>query len=197
MKRILTIVAALAMTVTTFAQPQGQGPKGPDGRPERGPRFEQRDPAQVAQEQTDRLDQLVQLTPKQYKKIYKFNKRQSEQLQREMENMMPQGRPEGFPGGMGPGAGGRPERPIGQGRPDGMGPGGMGPGGMGPGGPGGRPRGDGQFRPGPRGGEMQELMEEQQAKRVKKYRRVLTPEQFQRWEAFEAEREFRQMIEKP
>ena len=196
MKHILTIAAALLLATTAFAQPQGPGQMGPDGRPGFGPQFEQRDPVQMAQEQTDRLDKLVQLTPQQYKKIFKFNKRQAKQLQRERENMMPQGRPEGFPEGMGPGmGGGRPERPMGQGRPDGMGPGGMGPGGMGPGGMG--PRGDGQFRPGPRGGAMQELMEEQKAKRVKKYRKVLTPEQFQKWESFEAQREFRQMIEKP
>ena len=191
MRHILTVVAALAWVVTAFAQPQGPDRMGPDGRPGFGPQFEQRDPAQMAQEQTDRLDRLVSLTPRQYKKIFNFNKRQAKQLQRERENMMPQGRPDGFPEGMGPGmGGGRPERPMGQGRPDGMGPGGMGPGGR-------PPRGDGQFRPGPRNEEMRELMEEQQAKRVKKYRRVLTPEQFQRWESFEAEREFRQIIEKP
>ena len=190
MKLFLTMSAALILAVTAFAQPQGQGPMGPDGRPGFGPQFEQRDPVQMAQEQTDRLDKLVVLTPKQYKKIFNFNKRQAKQLQRERETMMPQGRPEGFPEGRGPGMGGRPERPMGQGRPDGMGPGGMGPGGM-------PPRGDGQFRPGPRGGAMKELMEEQEAKRVKKYRKILTPEQFQKWESFEAERSFRQIIEKP
>ena len=195
MKRFLTVVAVCLLALTAYAQPQGRGQNGPDGRPGFGQQFEQRDPAQIAQEQTDRLDKLVQLTPKQYKKIYKFNKRQSEQLKREMENMMPQGRPEGFPGGMG---GNRPERPMGQGRPDGMGPGGMGPGGpggMGPGGPGGRPRGNGEFRPGPRGGAMQELMEEQQQKRIKKYYKILTEEQFQKWQSFETQREFRQIIE--
>ena len=170
MKRFLTVVAVCLLALTAYAQPQGRGQNGPEGRPGFGQQFEQRDPAQIAQEQTDRLDKLVQLTPKQYKKIYKFNKRQSEQLKREMENMMPQGRPEGFPGGMGPG-------------------------GMGPGGPGGRPRGNGEFRPGPRGGAMQELMEEQQQKRVKKYYKILTEEQFQKWQSFEEQREFRQIIE--
>ena len=188
MKYVLTIAAALVMTFTAVAQPpQGRGPQGPDGERFR-PQFEQKDPAQIAQEQTDQLNELVGLTDKQYKKIYKFNKKQAQERQDAMADMMPQGRPDGFPGGMGPGmGGGRPERPpMGQGRPDGMG----------PGGPGG-PRGDGQFRRGPRNEEMQKLMEEQKEKRVKQYRKILTEEQFQKWEAAETEREFRQAVERP
>ena len=177
MRHILTVAAALATVFTAFAQPQGQGRMRPDG-PGFGPQLAQMDPVQMAQEQTDRLDRLVSLTPKQYKKIFKFNKRQGRQLQREMENAMPQGRPEGFPEGMGPGRG--PGM-----RPDGMGPGGR------------PPRGDGQFRPGPRGEEMRQLMQEQQEKRAKKYRKVLSPEQYEKWASFEAERQFRQMIETP
>ena len=169
----MTLAALFVMTITAVAQPpMGQGPRGRDLPPE-DLKFEQKDPAEVAKIQTDQLDMLVSLTPKQYKKIYKFNKRQESQRQDEMENM----RPQGFPGGMGPG--------------------GMGPGGMGPGGPGGRPPRDGQFRHGPRNEEMQQLMEEIQQKKIKKYRKVLTPDQFQKWETFEAQREFRQIIEKP
>jgi len=185
MKYVLTLAAALVMTFTAVAQPpQGQGPRGREF-PQGGPKFEQQDPEQIAQEQTDRLNELVVLTPKQYKKIYKFNKKQAQERQDAISDMMPQGRPDGFPGGPGMG-GNRPQRPpMGQGRPDGMG----------PGGPGG-PRGDGQFRRGPRSEEMQKLMEEQKEKRVKEYRKVLTEEQFQKWEAAETEREFRQEIEK-
>ena len=75
------------------------------------------------------------------------------------------------------------------GRPEGF-PAGMGPGGM-------PPRGDGQFRRGPMNEDMQQLMEKQQEKRVKKSRKVLTPEQFQKWASFEAERDFRKMVEAP
>ena len=177
MKYVLTFAAAIVMTFTAVAQPQGRGPQGPDGGPFR-PQFEQQDPAQIAQEQTDRLNDLVSLTPKQYKKIYKFNKKQAQERQDAREEMAFPGRPEGFPGGMGPGmGGGRPERPpMGQ-RPEGMGPGG--------------PRGDGQFRRGPRSEEMQQLMEEQQAKREKQYRKILTEEQYRIWEADEANREIR------
>ena len=166
MKHILTIAAALMMTFTAVAQPPvGQGPRGREF-PKEGPKFERQDSDQLAQKQTDQLDQLVSLTPKQYKKIYKFNKRQAEERQTEMENFRPQGFPAGGPDGMGPG--GFPPR-------------------------------DGQFRPGPgmQNEDMRKLMEKQQEKRVKKYRKVLTPEQFQKWESFEAQREFRQMIEKP
>ena len=167
MKHFLTLAAALVMTFTAIAQPpMGQGPRGREF-PKDGPKFEQQDPAQIAQKQTDQLDKLVSLTPKQYKKIYKFHKRQAEERQSEMESF----RPEGFPGG----------------RPDGMGPG------MG----GGRPPRDGQFRPEFRNEGMKDLMEEQQEKKVKKYRKVLTVDQFQKWESFEAQREFRQMVENP
>ena len=167
MKHFLTLAAALVMTFTAIAQPpMGQGPRGREF-PKDGPKFEQQDPAQIAQKQTDQLDKLVSLTPKQYKKIYKFHKRQAEERQSEMENF----RPEGFPGG----------------RPEGMGPG------MG----GGRPPRDGQFRPEFRNEGMKDLMEEQQEKKVKKYRKVLTADQFQKWESFEAQREFRQMVENP
>ena len=169
MKQLFTLTALLVMTFTAVAQPpMGQGPRGREF-PKDGPKFERQDPAQIAEKQTEQLNKLVNLTPRQYKKIYKFNKRQAEARQSEMESF----RPEGFPGG----------------RPDGMGPG-MDPG-M-------RPPRDGQFRPGdgPRG-DMKEMMEEQQAKREKKYRRILTPEQFQKWQTFETQREFRQMVEKP
>ena len=193
MKHFLTCAAVLMMTFTAVAQPpQGQDPRGRDF-PKDAPQFEMKDAAQIAQEQTDRLNELLVLTPKQYKKIYKFNKKQAQERQDAMTDMMPQGRPEGFPGGMGPGmGGGRPERPpMGQGRPDGMGPGGMGPGGQG------GPRGDGQFRRGPRNEEMQKLMEEQREKREKEYRKILTEEQYQKWAVAEAEREFRDAFEKP
>lgn len=182
MKKVLFFAVALVIAFTAAAQPNGQGPQRPGDRPF-PPQFEQRDPAQVAQEQTDQLNELVLLTPKQYKKIYKFNKKMEQQRQSELENMMPQGRPEGFPGGRPDFGGERP--PMGQGRPDGMGPGG--PGGM-------PPRGDGQFR-GPRNQDMEKFMEEQQEKRDKEYSKILTPEQYQRWKSVETEKEFRRMIE--
>ena len=160
------MAVVLVMSFTASAQPQGWTPQGPGNGPVR-PRLEQRDPAQIAQEQTEQLDKLVVLSPKQYKKIYKFNKRQAKERQNEMEDRMP-GRPDGFP-------------------PEGMRPG-MVPGGM-------PPRGEGRFRPLDDG--MKEMIEQQQAERVKKYRKVLTPEQFQKWESFEAQREFRQIIETP
>ena len=179
----MILAAALVLTITAAAQPpMGQGPRGREF-PTDGPMFQQMDPEQVAKEETDRLDKLVNLTPQQYKKLYKYNKKLEKQRQDEMENMMPQGRPEGFPGERPDFGGQRP--PMGQGRPDGMGPGGPGPGGMGPGGP----RGDGQFRRGPQFEEMQQLTDEIQAKREKKYRKVLTPEQFQKRESFEIDRD--------
>ena len=162
------MAATVILAMTAFAQPplppQGQG--RPDGMPPMFGQFEQKDPAQMAQEETDRLNELVGLSQKQYKKIYKFNKRQYDQMQSKRENAMPQGFPGGRPDGMGPGG------PRGGQRPD-----------MGQG----RPR---------MGGEMQEMMQEMKANKEKKYRKVLTPEQYQKWESFEAERDFRRMIER-
>jgi GH35 family endo-1,4-beta-xylanase len=34
-------------------------------------------------------------------------------------------------------------------------------------------------------------------KKEKKYRKILTPEQYMKWESFEAERDFRRMRERP
>ena len=173
MKYILTMATALLMAFLAFAHPQ-QPPQGqgrPDGMPPMFGQFEQKDPAQLAQDETDRLDKLVGLTEKQYKKIFKFNKRQYKSLQNEMENAMPQGFPGGFGGG----------------RPEGMGPGGL---------RGGQRPEMGQGRP-PMGGGMTEQMQEMKEKRAKKYRKILTPEQYQKWESFEAERDFRKMIERP
>ena len=184
MKRFFMMLLLLSATLTATAQPQGHGPQSRGDFPQPGPQFEQKDPAQMAQEQTDRLDKLVQLTPKQYKKLYRFHKRQYKRLQNERESF-PMERPMGGPG-MG---GGRPEGmgPVmGSGRP----PQGMGPGGQG--GPGGR---GGEFRRPPMNEDMQELLQEQAEARARKYRRVLSPEQYQKWEAFEAQREFRRMVD--
>ena len=93
MKYLLTVAVLFMMTCMATAQPpQGRGPQGPGDGPFR-PQFEKLDPAQLAKEQTDQLDKLVSLTPQQYKKLYKFNKKQARERQNEMENMMPQGRP--------------------------------------------------------------------------------------------------------
>jgi len=165
MKHMMTMIAALFLALSAIAQPQQQSPE------------------QIAREETDRLDQLLTLTDRQYKKIYKFNKRQSQKLQREMADMRSGGRPEGRPEGMRPG----------------MGDGGSRPQGMGPGNGKGRPEGMGQQKDGalrgkgPGAGPMRQLMEEQREERARKYRKVLTAEQYMRWESFEAEREFRQV----
>ena len=117
MKHVLALAALLVMTFTAVAQPpQGQRTRGRDLPPE-ALNFEQKDPAQLAKEQTDQLDKLVALTPKQYRKIYRFNRKQAK------------------------------EQPLEQ--------------------------------------------------RMKKYRKVLTPEQFQKWETIETQREFRRILEKP
>lgn len=56
-------------------------------------------PQERAQMQSDHLKDSLQLTDDQYKKVYKaiLNR------EKEVENMMPQGRPGGMRGGMRPG----------------------------------------------------------------------------------------------
>lgn len=151
MKHILTVMAALMLVATAFAQPpqppQGQGPRGREF-PKEGPQFMQMDPEQMAKEETGRLDKLVNLTPKQYKKLYRFNKRQYNQMQSDMDAVRPEGRPA-----------------------------------------------PGEFRRPPMGGEMRDVMKDLQEKREKKYRKVLDADQYQKWEAFEAQRDFRRIVE--
>lgn len=57
--------------------------------------------------------------------------------------------------------------------------------------------GDGDFRRGPMNNGLQELLEEQKEQREKTYRKVLSADQYQKWESFEAQREFRQMVDTP
>ena len=132
----MTIMVALLLAFMAYAQPPGQGPKGPGGPLEHGPRFEMQDPARIAMDQTDRLDRLVKLSPQQYRKIYRFNKQQARQMQNSMDSRRPM-----------------EDRAV-------------------------------------------DAAKNHQ-KRVKKYSRVLTPEQFLKWESFEAQREFGQIRERP
>lgn len=195
MKRLFSFITFFGLLFcgmhSAFAQEPDNSSFRPDGpRPERPERPERKksNPAEVAKKTVDQLNTVVGLNDDQYKKLYKFHLGLEKSRQAEQENM-------GFPGGR-PGMGGP------GGRPDG-GPGGPGMGG--PGGPGsfsgGGPGGNG----GPGGGRPQmseerremirEMMEERRAaeearqqKIEKKYRKILTPEQFEKWETYEAER---------
>ena len=42
---------------------------------------------------------------------------------------------------------------------------------------------------------MEKFLEQQQEKSDKEYGKILTPEQYERWKAFETEKEFRRMAE--
>ncbi|MBO4571084.1 MAG: hypothetical protein J5699_04075 [Bacteroidales bacterium] len=178
MKRLFTLFGAAFLFVAAPQVSMAQDVQTPPEAPQqfwqrgRGNR-EQMDPEKMAKRTADRLNEVVGLSEKQYKKILRFH--------RDMyEEQMEEGNFGGFGG---PGMGGR--------RPDGMGPG-----------MGGRPDGNGQ-RPRREMSEeqraemqarMQERMEEQRAAEqerheriAKKYKKILTPEQYATWEKWEAE----------
>ena len=154
MKKILLIAAAVFMSISAMtAQDRPQGPGGE--------RPKQTTPKERAQMQADRLNKELNLTEKQYKKVYKaiLNR------EKEVANLMPQGRP----GGM---------------RPGGMRPGGMGSGGVRP------PEGMNGQRP--RNTEMNSTQEQVKASRErcdKKIKKVLTDEQYAKYEELEAQRQ--------
>ena len=104
MKRFILIAAALVLSFSAImAQDRPQGP-GPGGE-----RPKQTTPKERAQMQADRLNKELNLTEKQYKKVYKaiLNR------EKEVANLMPQGRPGMRPGGMRPGGGGGVRPPEG------------------------------------------------------------------------------------
>ena len=150
-----------------YAQPQeGERPERPD----------------MAKMKAERMKMELSLTDKQYKKVLKV-------YQSEEESMHPSNSGGGMPGGMmGGGPGGMPG---GMGGPGGGMPGG-GPGGMGGGMPGGGMGGPGGMMGGPQGERpqgpppgMTELSDDELAKvlakKEKKLKKILTPDQFDRW----------------
>lgn len=119
-------------------------------------------PEKAAQRRTDEMDKVLNLTEKQYKKIYKlFLKEEKEKVEAMMQR---------HPGGMNgqPPMGGRP--PMG---------GGMPPQGGGFPGMGGFPEG---MSPEERMKEHAEKMQNEQEKREKKIRKILTEEQYATWQ---------------
>lgn len=154
MKKILLVAAAVFMSISAMtAQDRPQGPGGE--------RPKQTTPKERAQMQADRLNKELNLTEKQYKKVYKaiLNR------EKEVANLMPQGRP----GGMRPGR---------------MRPGGMGSGGVRP------PEGMNGQRP--RNTEMNSTQEQVKASRErcdKKIKKVLSDEQYAKYEELEAQRQ--------
>ena len=152
------MAAALVLSFSAImAQDRPQGP-GPGGE-----RPKQTTPKERAQMQTDRLNKELNLDEKQYKKVYKaiLNR------EKEVANLMPQG------------------------RPGGMRPGGMRPGGMGPGSGGVRPP-EGMNGHRPRSTEMSGTQAQVKASREKcdkKIRKVLSDEQYAKYEELEAQRQ--------
>lgn len=148
------------------AQPQG-GPR-PEFKGEHRPMPTVNE---IAQQKTNAMDHELTLTEKQYKKILKYYKEEAEKEREMMED---------FPGEKPDFGGGRP--PMGG---PGMGGPGMGGGFRGPQGgfPGGGP-GMGGGRPpmgGPAMGMSDEEMEKYYEKQDKKLKKILTPEQYDRW----------------
>lgn len=161
----ICFVISLFLAVTsTHAQPMP-----PHGRPE-GPRKELGTPEDIAMKKTERMRNEVNLDEKQYKKIYKIYLKEERAKQQTMEgNMMPPsggfpgGRPEGFPGDGFPG-GGRPPQGGGSGMGQDTPP----------------PAMFGQMSVPTVGGKAIDS-DEYIESREKKFRKILTPEQYERF----------------
>ncbi len=146
-------------------------PPAPAGQGEGQPQQEIPSPEKIARKMTDDMNKELQLTEEQYNKLYDlYLKDQKEQLsnrQSGMRNTPPP--PGGGGGGMGrpPMGGGRP--PMGGGHPPMM--------------DGRRPEG-----PPPTDAESAEKQQKELKKREKKMRKILTEEQFEKWQTIEASR---------
>ena len=172
-KFILTAVASVTIS-TLFVCAQPQRPPFPGNHEER-PVRPSATPKERAEKRTDEMDKVVRLDEKQYKKIYKIYLKEEKAKETAMGNGGPMGPPPGgFPGG--PGMGG--------GFPGGFpGAGGF-PGGseMGEGFPGGMP--EGQWEPQkPAVGGKEIDSDEYIDAREKKFRKILSQEQYARWRA--------------
>lgn len=144
-------VMMYAVTIAAYAQPM------PPRRGQESHRKEIRTPEEIAKIKTERLQKEVILDDKQFKKIYKIYLKEEQAKQQAMEgNMMPP--PGGFPGG------GRP--------PQGGGPG------MGHGTPPHAMFGDMAV---PTVGGKAIDSDEYIDSREKKFRKILTPEQYERF----------------
>lgn len=160
MKNIIKLFAAVAVLFVFSDNASAQPPMGGFRGPQMPGLHGTKDgltAEQMAARETDRLNQIVGLDAKQYKKIFNFNLKDSKKLINEASN---------FFGGFGFG-----------------GPGGPGPGfGRGFGGPG--SFGDEELTSDQKR-EMEEakkMAEKHRKAKEKKYRKVLTPEQFNRWQ---------------
>ena len=162
-KFILTAVATVTIsTLSVCAQPQKPPfPGNHEGRPVR----QSMSPKERAEKRTDEMDKVVRLDEKQYKKIYKIYLKEEKAKETAMGNGGPMGPPPGgFPGGFSD-MGGFPGGPK-----------------MGGGFPGGMP--GGQWDPQkPSVGGKEIDSDEYIDAREKKFRKILSQEQYARWSA--------------
>lgn len=181
-RNILITASLLALGCGTTAAQETGTPRPQEPQPERHYKPMPLSPEKQARNTTQRMDSLLGLTEKQYDKLYALHLKEA---RRKMESDKPAGGPpmEGQRRGGGPG--GRPG--FGGGNPPGGGHG------MGPGGNGHRPPegGFGQQPPrdfAPSSDAVKEMKkqrkkEEQQRKKMeKKIRKILTEEQYARWQ---------------
>ena len=183
---------AFAVCCAVSAAASAQAPQAKSAGPERGNR-EERTPEAIARQKVNRMDSRLGLSDKQEKKLYKFFYKQEKSLQktasgeqrpggdgqRPPQGGMEGGRPQmggGHPGGGHPGGG----HPMGGGRPQ-----------MGDRTQGERPQGDraqgerpdrGSFQPGEMPANYDKIVENE-AKTDKKLQKVLTSDQYSRWQS--------------
>lgn len=127
-------------------------------------------PEKIATQQTNQMKNSLQLTEKQYKKIYKLNLKEQKERFKAMQGSDEQNRPTGG-SGMG---GGRP--PMGGGQPPMMGEGNF---------PGAGRRGGGPMMT--RESNAADTQKKAAEAKEKKIKKILTKEQYEKWQAEQAE----------
>lgn len=171
MNVIRLIVCLICVTGMAYAQEAPDSlQRGPQGKPmER----EIPNPAKIATRMTDKMNEALQLTEKQYKKIYKLNLKEAKEQVEAMQERRAQRMPMGGPGMQGR----RP--PMMGGEPPMMGEGGF-------------PEMAGR-RMRPQSEEAEEARKEAAEKRKKaaekkekKLKKILTSEQYEKWQTEQA-----------
>ena len=167
MKRNMKLIGLAACLISCTSLAVAQENPEPQERQQHEQRLprEVLNPEKIATQMTDQMQESLQLTEKQYKKIYKLNLKEQKEHFKAMQNSGEQRPPMGGPGMRG--------GPMGGGEPPMMGEGGF-PGGMGE-----RP----MMNKEQDSADAQKKAAETKEKKIKK---ILTTEQYEKWQAQQA-----------
>lgn len=176
MKQVSILILAAVLTGTAAVAQERSGYDAVRGATEPVPMQRvQADPSAMAMRESQRLRSALGLNDKQLKQVYKtlYNQYKSDMPRQSGFGGGPGGGPGGPRGGMAGGPGGMRGGGPGMGMPGGH----SGPGGMQP----------GERRMAPDADAMREQAEARRKAQARKFRKILTPEQYAAWERMSAE----------